>query len=98
MVSITIISFQLTYILAPSTLSFAKVAPANEIERWKAQFEEFPPPLTAEDKGTWISKLKDVSLSSDAFFPFRDNVDRAEQVRNIYFEFELIRRRYFSCG
>ena len=25
--------------------------------------------------------LKDVSLSSDAFFPFRDNIDRAAQVR-----------------
>lgn len=61
-----------------------KLATANEFEQWKAQFEDLPPPLTAEDRREWISKLNDVSLSSDAFFPFRDNVDRAKQVTKKY--------------
>jgi len=35
------------------------------------------PRLTAEEKREWIGRLKDVSLGSDAFFPFRDSIDRA---------------------
>lgn len=30
-----------------------------------------------DDRRNWLSKLSGVSLSSDAFFPFRDNIDRA---------------------
>lgn len=33
-----------------------------------------------EERREWISQLDGVSLSSDAFFPFRDNIDRAKQV------------------
>lgn len=36
--------------------------------------------LTDADKNTWIGQLTNVALSSDAFFPFRDNIDRAKQV------------------
>ena len=36
--------------------------------------------LSDADKKSWISQLSGVSLSSDAFFPFRDNIDRAKQV------------------
>lgn len=32
------------------------------------------------DRKEWIATLKGVSLSSDAFFPFRDNIDRAHLV------------------
>ncbi|XP_071034619.1 bifunctional purine biosynthesis protein ATIC isoform X2 [Parasteatoda tepidariorum] len=38
-----------------------------------------PTPLTQSEKEEWIKQLKGVSLSSDAFFPFRDNIDRAQQ-------------------
>ncbi|XP_062613460.1 bifunctional purine biosynthesis protein ATIC-like [Saccostrea cucullata] len=44
---------------------------------WEAMFEIIPAPLSEEERTEWISKLKGVSLSSDAFFPFRDNIDRA---------------------
>ena len=44
-------------------------------------FEEVPEPLTETEKKNWVSSLQDVALSSDAFFPFRDNVDRARKVR-----------------
>ena len=38
-----------------------------------------PERLTAEQKRAWLDDLKDVALSSDAFFPFRDNIDRAQR-------------------
>ncbi|XP_062520116.1 bifunctional purine biosynthesis protein ATIC-like [Corticium candelabrum] len=46
---------------------------------WKATFVTPPEPFTDEERREWLSQLKGVSLSSDAFFPFRDNIDRAYQ-------------------
>ena len=50
-----------------------------ELKQWENIFEKIPKRLTAEEKSEWISKLNGVSLGSDAFFPFRDNIDRAAQ-------------------
>ncbi|XP_067298317.1 bifunctional purine biosynthesis protein PURH [Pseudorasbora parva] len=50
-----------------------------DMEVWKALFEEIPEPLSEVEKKNWISSLQAVALSSDAFFPFRDNVDRAKR-------------------
>ncbi|XP_070789292.1 bifunctional purine biosynthesis protein ATIC [Pituophis catenifer annectens] len=55
------------------------IGEGEDFAKWKAQFEEVPSLLTEAEKKAWIGKLKGVSLSSDAFFPFRDNVDRANQ-------------------
>ncbi|XP_015191191.1 PREDICTED: bifunctional purine biosynthesis protein PURH [Polistes dominula] len=44
---------------------------------WAAMYEEVPEKLSENDKVEWIKKLNNVAISSDAFFPFRDNVDRA---------------------
>ncbi len=44
---------------------------------WQKFFTECPAPLTREEKKEWISKNTDVSLGSDAFFPFGDNIERA---------------------
>ena len=51
------------------------------IERrsWEAAFREKPGRLTPQEKRDWLSKMSGVSLSSDAFFPFRDSIDRAAQ-------------------
>ncbi|XP_075904029.1 bifunctional purine biosynthesis protein ATIC [Nelusetta ayraudi] len=46
---------------------------------WKSMFDEVPEPLSLTDKKSWISSLKAVAVSSDAFFPFRDNIDRAKR-------------------
>ncbi|ESO91937.1 hypothetical protein LOTGIDRAFT_217098 [Lottia gigantea] len=46
---------------------------------WEDQIENPPTQLTEEERKKWISKLDNVALSSDAFFPFRDNIDRARQ-------------------
>lgn len=46
---------------------------------WKALYEEIPEPLSKTERRNWLSSLQAVALSSDAFFPFRDNVDRAKR-------------------
>lgn len=48
-------------------------------ENLKKQLVEAPALLTADEKKEWLSKLGGVALASDAFFPFRDNIDRAKQ-------------------
>ncbi|MDD2586120.1 MAG: phosphoribosylaminoimidazolecarboxamide formyltransferase [Syntrophomonadaceae bacterium] len=48
-----------------------------EMKGWGNVLEMIPNRLTSEEKATWLSNLTGVSLGSDAFFPFRDNVDRA---------------------
>jgi phosphoribosylaminoimidazolecarboxamide formyltransferase/IMP cyclohydrolase len=41
--------------------------------------EEVPPPLTPQQRRDWIASFDGICLSSDAFFPFRDNIDRASR-------------------
>ena len=44
---------------------------------WERVFTEKPPVFTKEEKEAWLSKATDVTLGSDAFFPFDDNIERA---------------------
>jgi len=44
---------------------------------YKKAFVKAPRPLSARDRRAWLGQLDGVSLSSDAFFPFRDSIDRA---------------------
>ena len=46
---------------------------------WENVFAEKPHVLTREEKKEWIKKLEGVSLGSDAFFPFGDNIERARK-------------------
>lgn len=46
---------------------------------WENLFTVKPAPLTADDKQAWLKHLRGVSLASDAFFPFGDNIERAHQ-------------------
>lgn len=50
---------------------------------WAEMYEEVPQKLSESDKTEWINKADNVVLSSDAFFPFRDNVDRAKLVYSL---------------
>ncbi len=52
------------------------VTPA-ERQGWKDVFAEMPRQLTPDERRQWLNGLKDVVLGSDAFFPFRDSIDRA---------------------
>ncbi|RMY79573.1 hypothetical protein D0864_09052 [Hortaea werneckii] len=47
-----------------------------EREDWEKNFEEAPQPFTQEERKAWLSKMGEVAVSSDAFFPFTDNVYR----------------------
>ena len=46
---------------------------------WQQFFKEKPEVLTIEEKKEWLTKLSGVSLGSDAFFPFGDNIERANK-------------------
>ncbi|KAF4594662.1 Bifunctional purine biosynthesis protein ADE17 [Ophiocordyceps camponoti-floridani] len=50
-----------------------------EREAFESVFDEVPSPFTAEEREAWKRQLKDVCLSSDAFFPFTDNIYRASR-------------------
>ncbi|KAL8947089.1 MAG: hypothetical protein Q9222_006596 [Ikaeria aurantiellina] len=53
--------------------------PKSDIEKqdYEKNFEEVPKPFTNEEREEWLSHLNEVAVSSDAFFPFIDNVLRA---------------------
>ena len=46
---------------------------------WQETFKVKPEVLTEAEKKEWIAKMTDVSVGSDAFFPFGDNVERAHK-------------------
>ena len=46
---------------------------------WENFFTEKPEVLTKEEKKEWLYQLNGVSLASDAFFPFGDNIERAHK-------------------
>ena len=46
---------------------------------WQNTFTTRPEPLTAEEKKAWIATQQGVTVGSDAFFPFGDNVERARK-------------------
>jgi len=50
-----------------------------EMLAWQSLFSRPVEALSPTEKGEWLSKLEGISLSSDAFFPFRDNIDQASK-------------------
>ncbi|GFH93757.1 bifunctional purine biosynthesis protein PurH [Lachnospiraceae bacterium] len=46
---------------------------------WQKIFKTKPPVFTAEEKRAWLDGNRDVTLGSDAFFPFSDNIERAHK-------------------
>ncbi len=46
---------------------------------WQKFFSRCPEPLTREEKQAWLATQSGVSLGSDAFFPFGDNIERAHK-------------------
>jgi phosphoribosylaminoimidazolecarboxamide formyltransferase/IMP cyclohydrolase len=58
----------------------------GSVERtaWAENFTVVPEFLTAVERADWLAQLKEVALSSDAFFPFRDNIDRAHRSGTTY--------------
>ena len=48
-------------------------------EVWKQYFAVRPEPFTKEEQKAYLAKVSGVSLGSDAFFPFSDNIERAKK-------------------
>ncbi len=46
---------------------------------WERVFKVKPSVFTGEEKKAWLSQMQDVTLGSDAFFPFSDNIERAHK-------------------
>ncbi len=46
---------------------------------WQKRFKVKPPVFTREEKRAWLDGNTDVTLGSDAFFPFSDNIERANK-------------------
>ena len=46
---------------------------------WQRIFKEKPEVFTREEKRAWLDQMKGVTLGSDAFFPFSDNIERAHK-------------------
>ncbi|MFP3895400.1 MAG: phosphoribosylaminoimidazolecarboxamide formyltransferase [Anaerolineales bacterium] len=55
-----------------------EISEAEEVA-WEKAFAVVPERLTAEEKREWLDRVGGVALSSDAFFPFRDSIDRASR-------------------
>lgn len=53
-----------------------ELTPAEQAA-WEADFRQAPVRLTPEERREWLAGVQGVALSSDAFFPFRDSIDRA---------------------
>ncbi len=51
----------------------------SEKPQYMANFTEEPQPLSQTERSEWKALLTDVSLASDAFFPFRDSIDHASK-------------------
>lgn len=56
-----------------------EVLEGGEKAQWEGLFEEVPSPLSTEERTEHMKKLENVACSSDAFFPFPDNVHRAHK-------------------
>jgi phosphoribosylaminoimidazolecarboxamide formyltransferase/IMP cyclohydrolase len=51
----------------------------TEQKEWEQVFEEIPPSLTETERSRWLEQMKGISLGSDGFIPFRDNIDWAHR-------------------
>ncbi|KAA1468952.1 bifunctional purine biosynthesis protein ade10 [Dentipellis sp. KUC8613] len=56
-----------------------EVLEGGEKAQWESLFEEIPAPLTEQERADHLKQLDGVACSSDAFFPFPDNVHRARK-------------------
>jgi phosphoribosylaminoimidazolecarboxamide formyltransferase/IMP cyclohydrolase len=56
-----------------------QIGEGEEREAWESFFNTVPAPLTADERKEWMAQFNDSVVSSDAFFPFSDNVFRARK-------------------
>ena len=57
---------------------------SHEEQMMLSNFESRPEPLSREERTAWINGYDGICLGSDAFIPFRDNIDRASRTNIQY--------------
>jgi len=62
---------------AATDLYLEEEATEAELAAWRLNFATVPAALTKPERRDWIARFSGLALSSDAFIPFRDNIDRA---------------------
>jgi phosphoribosylaminoimidazolecarboxamide formyltransferase/IMP cyclohydrolase len=55
-----------------------------EMKQMLSGLKDTPEPITRDERMEWIKSFDDICLSSDAFIPFRDNIDRASRTNVRY--------------
>ena len=55
-----------------------------EMKQMLSGLKDTPEPITRDERMEWIKSFDDICLSSDAFIPFRDNIDRASRTNVQY--------------
>jgi phosphoribosylaminoimidazolecarboxamide formyltransferase/IMP cyclohydrolase len=60
-------------------LFFEDELSSAEETAWLGTFRQVPERLSAVDRRKWLDGMRGVAISSDALFPFRDNIDRASR-------------------
>jgi len=60
-------------------LYFVDDLPAAQRAHWGEAFEVVPKRLSPAERRAWLDRVRGVALSSDAYFPFRDCIDRAQR-------------------
>ena len=55
-----------------------ELTPAEQAD-WESAFRVVPRRLTPQERRDWLDQVRGVALSSDAYFPFRDSIDRASR-------------------
>lgn len=51
----------------------------RELERFRSALSDDAPPLHVDERQGWLEQLDDVTLASDGYIPFRDNIDQASR-------------------
>jgi phosphoribosylaminoimidazolecarboxamide formyltransferase/IMP cyclohydrolase len=54
-----------------------KRSACRQLTAWRLHFNAVPDPFSRDERHAWLARFDGVALSSDAFIPFRDNIDRA---------------------
>ena len=60
-------------------LFFEDELSAAEETAWRGMFRQIPERLSGSTRRQWLDGMQGIAISSDAFFPFRDNIDRASR-------------------
>jgi phosphoribosylaminoimidazolecarboxamide formyltransferase/IMP cyclohydrolase len=69
-----------------------------EREQYEATFKTVPEPLTAHEREDFLKQLDNVAVSSDAFFPFPDNIHRLAKVVPPFMIFlTTVWRKIYCC-